>query len=360
MSELSVTESEGKTMDDLDANALKELLGDWVGFASVQQKIMFSLIHSLESVSKFTEEKALEISYQFQILSTIASEQTKHLQELTHLARVVQVGSDELEISSISQQLQNTYIESIGSIIEVSKQAVVMACIQDESLQTLTKIERCIREIEQINNKTKYLSLNATIESIRAGEAGQSFQVVANEVRELSNDTQQMAVNIRSQVNDMTTILSHAQSILQDITRIDMNQHITAKEHVDAMVDGLVKKNIHMEKVMGDVTGAMQNFSRNAGQLIMSMQYQDRVKQDIEAVVKQLHNSSSRLTSLITQSASFVDLQEIREKSFDGFSQSSGVKSEPTSEKRLEESVSEVPLSLDPNSRNKESDILLF
>ena len=357
---LDNSQNNEEKMQDLDANALKDLLSDWVGFASVQQKIIFSLIHSLESVAKFTEEKSLEISYQFQILSTIASEQTKHLQELTHLAKVVQVGDEELEITSISQQLQNTYIESIGSIIEVSKQAVVMACIQDESLQTLTKIERCIREIEQINNKTKYLSLNATIESIRAGEAGQSFQVVANEVRELSNDTQQMAVNIRSQVNDMTTILSHAQSILQDITRIDMNQHITAKEHVDSMVGGLVQKNIHMEKVMGDVTGAMQNFSKNAGQLIMSMQYQDRVKQDIEAVVRQLHSSSSRLNSLITQSSAYVDVNEIKEKTLSCVLEAGESRSEPTSEKKLEEDLSSTPLSNEQNARKNDGDILLF
>jgi methyl-accepting chemotaxis protein len=287
------------------------LLFEWMSFAGRQQRVITSIINSLGSISRFTEEKALELSYQFQVLSTLASEQTKHLQNLTHMAKMVSVNNEEIEITTLSKRLQKTYIDSVGSIIEVSKQAVVMACIQDESLSTLKLIEKSIREIEQINNKTKYLSLNATIESIRAGEAGQSFQVVANEVRELSEDTQQMAVNIRTQVNEMTKILGHAQEILQDITSLDMNKHIMAKDQIDDMISGLLKKNTHMGKITGEVSESMHNFSKSAAQLVMSLQYQDRIKQDIMVIISKLQDTQHYFMGLDQKTKRVLDGQRI-------------------------------------------------
>lgn len=333
----------------------KEVFAAWIYFTSIHQKTITTFIERLEAIAHFTEEKSLELTDQFQLLSSIALEQTKHLQNLTHIAKIVEVDNQEIEISTLSQKIQNTYVNSIGSIIEVSKQAVVMACIQDESLKTLNLIEKSIREIEQINNKTKYLSLNATIESIRAGEAGQSFQVVANEVRELSNDTQQMAINIRSQVNEMTNILGYAKAILQDITNIDMNQHILAKEQIDAMIDGLIKKNESMEQVMIEVTETMQNFSKTANHLIMSMQYQDRVKQEIQGIINNLKQSDQHFSFLIEKTYQITGLtdDDINELIQDFFNEAHFIKVDL-------ETINKVPLPSEGDSTKLQGDILLF
>jgi methyl-accepting chemotaxis protein len=52
-------------------------------------------------------------------------------------------------------------------------------------------IESILGMIRDIAEQTNLLSLNATIEAARAGVAGRGFAVVAEEIRKLSNDTQQ-------------------------------------------------------------------------------------------------------------------------------------------------------------------------
>ena len=152
----------------------------------------------------------------------------------------------------------------------------------------MNQIEKSIREIESINRKTKYLSLNATIEAVRAGESGESFQVVASEVRELSNDTQNLATNIRSQVNEMNETLMSAQKILQDVARIDISGNIAAKEKLEIMMQGLVDNTIRLSDVSQHIVNSMHDFSASANNLIINVQFQDQVKQDFNCILKDL------------------------------------------------------------------------
>jgi len=67
-----------------------------------------------------------------------------------------------------------------------------------------------IREIQEINDQTKIISINAKITSARAGEAGKSFAVVANEIMNLSYRTATVAkaLNQESQgsIEELTSI----------------------------------------------------------------------------------------------------------------------------------------------------------
>ncbi len=56
-------------------------------------------------------------------------------------------------------------------------------------IKLLSSIEEILQGIYKISAKTKLLSLNATIESARAGEEGKGFSVVAEEISKLSIDT---------------------------------------------------------------------------------------------------------------------------------------------------------------------------
>ena len=96
-----------------------------------------------------------------------------------------------------------------------------VACLVEAS-QRIGGIVALIRSIAE---HTNLLALNATIEAARAGEAGRGFTVVADEVKELSNQTAKATKDIEAQIDQMQTETLHAakaiQSVLDRVSEMD-------------------------------------------------------------------------------------------------------------------------------------------
>ncbi len=67
------------------------------------------------------------------------------------------------------------------------------------------QMEDVIRVITKIARKSNLLSLNASIEAARVGEAGRAFSVVASEMKKLAEDSAQEAKKIGGLLQDLQT-----------------------------------------------------------------------------------------------------------------------------------------------------------
>lgn len=65
------------------------------------------------------------------------------------------------------------------------------------------EIDRDIKSIDDISEKTRLLALNASIESARVGEYGRGFAVIADEIKDLAEKTQQLTTQITDGVNNL-------------------------------------------------------------------------------------------------------------------------------------------------------------
>ncbi|HOM01527.1 MAG TPA: methyl-accepting chemotaxis protein [Acetivibrio sp.] len=131
------------------------------------------------------------------------------------------IASEYVFVSSISQQLK---IMTDDSKTSMKKTMDEIRIISENTLKTkntiyslkerTSKIEKVVEVITGIANDTSLLSLNASIESAKAGEYGKGFAVVASEVKKLAEQSHRSAQEISQMIKG---ILADTDLAVQDI-----------------------------------------------------------------------------------------------------------------------------------------------
>lgn len=140
---------------------------------------------------------------------------TQH-RELTQLT--LRLDSDIADVTKSTHEAQNLSEAAITKLmsgtvtIEISMERFAEMIALVESLGThitgfaaaMEQVKRVSQSIDTIARTTNMLALNAAIEAEKAGDAGQTFAVVAGEVKKLALDTRKAAVEITGTVNSLS------------------------------------------------------------------------------------------------------------------------------------------------------------
>ena len=136
-------------------------------------------------------------------------------------------------------------IAEISKTVDIAAQQMTeVAKRQDEVNDSANGIEKSVKasknvlnSIEGIASQTNLLSLNASIEAARVGEAGRGFGVVAKNVRELSDSTKKTTEHIAGILNGMT---DSVKDIKEKISSI--NESIQAEKSEMELIDATVQQ----------------------------------------------------------------------------------------------------------------------
>lgn len=163
------------------------------------------------------------------------------IQSQTGNLKLIEESIDDIS-NSITINTQN--LEKLESISSESMQKVKQGkeIIQDivramdEIKNSSKKIESILGFIQEVSEKTNLLSINASIESARAGEEGKGFRVVASEISKLADETNNNVKQIRALIQESgQTIETGNQKVLNSVEIFDEVSTLVASlgEHIN-------------------------------------------------------------------------------------------------------------------------------
>ena len=225
-----------------------------------------------------------EISKQFSGKSTVGADGRERVSLSTVLSTALQLLKEMTDMLDENGRLNVEYSKSIAVILE--------------NTATINKITE---DIQYISDQTNLLALNAAIEAARAGEHGRGFSVVAEEVRKLSDRTNQAS-------NDITQIVGKVNSSVTDISKSlgeNLQKTRSKKDSVDTAVQTLLASAKDSTEVFSKLVDSSvvssESVAHNIDQIVLSLQFQDITRQQIESAIAPLKQIGSMADEIVTR-----------------------------------------------------------
>lgn len=289
-----------------DSSAYPALLQRWMSLAGMQQRVIAALTREVTGTSDFVEAEADALSQRFQSLAVGSQQQMARADALTTLAVGVDVGNAIVSVDDIAAMLEQTLSEVVSKILHLSKDSMAMVYALDDLSSNVKRVEKCLAGINEINRVTSMLAMNARIEAERAGQAGMTFRVVADEVRVLSKSMQQLSTTMNGELQSIISSIAVGHETLKKVATVDMSGNIMVKERLDTLLPALVRRNGELRVLVAQSADVSSAISSDIDQMVTGIQFQDRTKQRLEHVVNTLGMLGDAINDTLTETASLA------------------------------------------------------
>jgi methyl-accepting chemotaxis protein len=203
-------------------------------------------------------------------------------------------GANSAELAQVMKDkvMADTQLGSILQMFVEKQEADVQANLERiKRLQGVKELQALVDVIATVARQTNFLAINAAIEAARAGPAGRGFAVVASEIRQLSNRTREVAVDIAGKINAATDGIDKELAI--------------AEEASDSQ-----SRSGNMRRVLADIGEMQQRFARSVDRL------------QLDAVISGVREHHGRIAGGIADALGQLQVQDVTRQRVEGVQRS--------------------------------------
>lgn len=203
------------------------------------------------------------------------------------------LAAQEVEQSSEKGTIQLKSLLGKTRVTEETTHALVGKV--DELKQTTSDVFKVLDVLQDIAKQTNILSLNATIEAARAGTAGRGFMVVANEVRQLAEQSRQSIHTASGIINNIINEMNETVQALSAVYPLFREQMGAVQETTDIFQS--------VQQQMGEFALRLGTVTSSIHELNESQTTLSEAMANVSAVAEQSSATSQEVASLSTEQA---------------------------------------------------------
>ncbi len=221
-----------------------------------------------------------------------------------------------------SSQQGTEYLNELLQKTSVTGEMVNALTEKVDALKSSTSsVMKVLDVMQNITQQTNILSLNATIEAARAGAAGRGFMVVADEIRQLADQSRQSITmvgeitdNIQKEMNETVQALSEASPLFQDQIKSvketsqifvsvqeQMEGFVQHLDSVTASIDELNQSQAVLSEAMSNVSAVAQQSSATSEEVASLSSEQQTVGDQLVNLSNKLENVSHGLKDSLSK-----------------------------------------------------------
>lgn len=270
--------------------------GQLISLGESSQRIVDSIQNVSEGTNSTVEavEEQSRITGDIQKLVAKTSDNVTQIKEITTKVEeaIVTGTSSAGNLSSLSEEIHGTNEKVTASMAALRERTKTMQSVIDE--------------IVAISNQTTLLALNASIEAARAGEAGRGFSVVADEIRNLSDQTKASTENIRSIISELENDALEASNVVNE--SVDAVAH--QADFIAEINEGFGQIEAQMQELngsVGDITGTVEQLVESNKVIVDAVSQLSAVSEEVTASTTQVLDDVVRNKESVETARQSVD-----------------------------------------------------
>ncbi len=296
---LSVKKLELKSKDEIGdlANALNKMKENLNEILSKVTDIAENLSASSEELSASGEEvatAATQVGQSIQQVASGAEEQSAQVEETT--SKIDEL-IDQIENVTLMSRDMEEQADKVMNNIDDGNQSIDNSVDQIENVRGNTKeVASTINNLGDLSNKigeivdlinniaaqTNLLALNAAIEAARAGDAGRGFSVVADEIRQLAEESEDATNQIGGLVREIQSGVGKAVTRM-DATEEVVNGSVSAIRNTGKSFEEINGAALRLRDLIENINNRSEKVSRNG--------------KDMEATIREIASVSEEAAS---------------------------------------------------------------